>query len=371
MKGIDNMYAGRKKLLFLIPSLTNGGAERVMTTIANNLCDECDVRIATFTDSEIFYKLDERVEVISLGQNVNRKNKLTYMWTAGIGMLKSMYKLRRMIKEYRPVSMLSFLKEANMISIFLKFICGRGCRFVLSERCDPTVRGGFDRWFERNCYPLADMVVCQGEAVTKFFKPKHRKKLTVIPNPISADAIPERYTGIRKKTITGIGRLDNQKNFQMLIRAFSRLDKRFEDFTLEIYGGGNKEKELNDLIISLGLQNRAFLMGVKENVMHHIKDRALFVMSSDFEGFPNALAESMATGLPVISTDFSTGVAKDIVKEQNGIVIPVGDEDALVDAMTKILSDESKWESMSIANRKFLDTLSEENVIKMWKEVLI
>lgn len=360
-----------KKLLFLIPSLSNGGAERVMTTIANNLCVDCEVRIATFTDSEVFYKLDDRVEVVSLGQNVNRKNKLTYMWTAGCGMIKSLFKMAKMIRTYKPFCVMSFLKESNMVSIFLKVSGAMKCRLVVSERCDPLVRGSFDKWFERNFYPVADTVVCQGEAVKNFFKQKDEKKLTVIPNPISADAIPERYTGVRKKTIVGIGRLDNQKNFQMLIRAFSRLDERFDDFTLEIYGGGAKEKELNDLILNLGLEKRAFLMGVKSNVMHYIADRALYVMSSDFEGFPNALAESMATGLPVISTDFSTGVAKDIVKEKNGIVIPVGDEDALVSAMTEILSDESKWEDMSVENRKLLDTLSEENVMKMWKKVLV
>lgn len=360
----------KKRLLFLIPSLTNGGAERVMTTIANNLCKDCDVRIATFTDSKIFYKLDERVEVVSLGQNVNRNNKLTYMWTAGKGGIVLIFKLIAQILKYKPHSVLSFLQATNLFSVCLKMIGVIRCPLVVSERCDPTVRGKFDKWFERNFYLFATTVVCQGEAVTKFFKEKHRKKLAVIPNPISADAIPERYTGERKKTIVGIGRLENQKNFQMLIRAFSRLDERFKDFTLEIYGGGNKENELNALIEELGLKDRAFLMGVKPNVMHHVKDRALYVMSSNYEGFPNALAEAMATGLPVISTDFSTGVAKDIVKEQNGIVIPVGDEDALVSAMTEILSDESKWESMSIENRKLLDTLSEENVIKMWKDAL-
>ena len=104
--------------------------------------------------------------------------------------------------------------------------------------------------------------------------------------------------------------------------------------------------------------------------MHYISDVALYVMSSDYEGFPNALAEAMATGLPVISTNFSTGVAGDIVKPENGIVIPVGDEKALTDAMEKMLSEEEKWESMSIENRKLLGTLSEKNVMAMWVKVL-
>ena len=170
--------------------------------------------------------------------------------------------------------------------------------------------------------------------------------------------------------MVSVGRLRKQKNLSMLLRAFSRLPEKFADFDLEIYGGGNLEEELQEEIKNLGLSGRAKLMGVKKNVMHYIADSALFVMSSDYEGFPNALAEAMATGLPVISTDFSTGVAGDIVKAENGIVIPVGDENALVEAMKKMLSEEEKWEQMSLENRKLLDILSENNVMEMWVQVL-
>ena len=194
--------------------------------------------------------------------------------------------------------------------------------------------------------------------------------MTVIPNPIAASAIPERFEGKRRHTVVGVGRLSEQKNFEMLIHAFAALPARFSDYTLEIYGGGPLEEKLHNVIDEAGLSERAKLMGIKKNVMHYISDAALYVMSSDYEGFPNALAEAMATGIPVISTDFSTGVAGDIVKSENGIVIPVGDREALTEAMEKMLSDEHEWERMSIENRKLLDVLSEKNVMKMWVQVL-
>ena len=359
-----------KKCLFLIPSLTNGGAERVMSTIANNICADCLVRIVTFKDNEPFYKLDERVEVVGLGQKVNRKNNLTLLCSGVFGGIKLIFDIRKMIKNWKPDATMSCLGPANKIALLLKLSGGVKNKLIVSERCDPIARGFLDRWFEYHFYKMADSIACQSKAAADFFDKDTQKKIAVIPNPIAADAIPERHVGERRKIIVGVGRLDGQKNFSMLIRAFAKLTEQFNDYTLEIYGGGNKEAELRELIKNKELENRAFLMGVKSNVMHYIADCALYVMSSDYEGFPNALAEAMATGLPVISTDFSTGVARELIGEKNGIVIPVGDEDALVLAMQTILENEQNWESMSIENRKLLDELSEERVMKKWKAVL-
>ncbi len=359
-----------KKCLLLIPRMGNGGAERVMATIANNLCCEHEVRIVTMTDdAESFYPLDGRVSIAGLGQAVNRKNKITKLFTMATGGVKVFFALRREIKTWKPDVVLSFLQSANAMAIFAKMFSSK-CRLVVSERCDPAERSWLNRWFERNFYRKADVVVCQSSKVIDFFPEKHRGNCVVIPNPIAADAIPPRHEGARRHTVVGVGRLDGQKNFKMLISAFGKLPEQFSDYTLEIYGGGAREKELQEHIEAIGLQDRARLMGVKKGVMRYIADTALYVMSSNFEGFPNALAEAMATGLPVISTDFSTGVAADIVGEKNGIVIPVGDEEALVDAMTTMLSDESRWEEMSRANRELLDALSEDRVMMFWNEAL-
>lgn len=358
-----------KKCLLLIPRMGNGGAERVMATIANNLCGEHEVQIVTMTDAESFYALDERVEITGLGQNVNRKNKLTLLCSMAIGGIKTFFALKKKIKNEKPDVVLSFLQSANMMAILLKMFGGK-FRLVVSERCDPSERGFGDRFFEKHFYCKADVTVCQSKKVMEFFKEKDRAKMTVIPNPIAASAIPERFEGERRHTVVGVGRLSEQKNFDMLISAFAALPEQFSDYTLEIYGGGPLEEKLQSLIEELGLSERARLMGVKKNVMHYIADVALYVMSSNYEGFPNALAEAMATGLPVISTNFSTGVAKDIVKAENGLVIPVGDENALVNAMEKMLSVQDKWNDMSLANRKLIDTLSESNVMQKWVEVL-
>ena len=359
-----------KKCMFLIPRMQGGGAERVMATIANNICREYETKIVTFTDAESFYWLEDKVQIVGFGQSVNRKNKLTYMLSTVSGGIKLFFRLKKQVRTYCPDVILSFLRQPIFLSIVLKTFGVIRCPLIVSERNDPTKESKLSQWFERNFYYKADKIVCQSEKVRDFFKEKHRSKTIVIPNPIAADAIPPLFEGKRKNTVVSVGRLREQKNLSMLIRAFASLPERFSDYTLEIYGGGPLEEDLQKLIQSLGLEERAKLMGVKKNVMHYISDVALYVMSSNYEGFPNALVEAMATGLPVISTDFSTGVAKDIIKEENGIVIPVGDESALVEAMVKMLSVQDKWNDMSRANRKLLDALSEENVMAMWIDVL-
>lgn len=358
-----------KKCLLLIPRMGNGGAERVMATIANNLCADNEVQIVTMTDAESFYALDERVRISGLGQKMSRKNKISKICSAAFGGVKALFSLKKIMKKEKIDVLVAFLGPASFLALTLK-VLGSKCRMIVSERCDPTARGKTYQFFQKLLFPKADAVVCQSEKVKEFFKAKHRGKMVVIPNPIAASAIPPRFEGERRHTIVGVGRLDPQKNFEMLISAFASLPEEFSDYTLEIYGGGFLEEKLQKLIEEKGVANKASLMGVKKNVMHYISDVALYVMSSDYEGFPNALAEAMATGIPVISTDFPTGVARDIVKEENGEVVPAGDEKAMLDAMQKMLSEKEKWEKMSLENRKLLDTLSERRVIEMWKNTL-
>ena len=358
-----------RKCLLLIPRMGSGGAERVMATIANNLCRDHEVRIVSMTDAESFYRLEDLVEIVGLGQTVNRKNKLTTLFSVVTGGVRVFFSLRREVKQWKPDVVLSFLQSSNCMAIILKMLGGK-YRLVVSERGDPHVRTKLNRWFEYHFYRKADAVVCQGKKVTEFFREKDRGNITVIPNPIAAEVVPPLFEGERRKTVVGVGRLDAQKNFPMLIRAFAALPENFGDYTLEIYGGGKDETKLQRIIDEAGLSERAFLMGVKQGVMHYIADTSLYVMSSDYEGFPNALVEAMATGLPVISTDFPTGVARDIVGEKNGIVINTGDTEALTEAMSVLLSDEKKRAEMCAENRKIAQTLSEGTVMALWYKVL-
>ena len=358
-----------KKILFLIPSLVGGGAERVMVTLANGLSKSYDVEILTLTNTESFYALNDAVKVNGIGCSVNKKNALTKFATRFKSVFKGFFGIRKAIKDKNPDVVIAFLNSVSEPLMILKTISRLKCKTIVSERADPNERSFLHRWFERNFFPKADVIVCQSKKASEFFKDKHRSKTVIIPNPICATAIPPLYEGERTKRIVGVGRLAEQKNFELLINAFSQLDERFSDYKLEIYGAGPLENDLKRRINDLGLSKRAFLMGAKKNVMFELSDASLYVMSSNFEGFPNALVEAMATGLPVISTDFPTGVATEVVKAENGLVVPINDEKALVSAMEELLCNKERCKKISFENRKYLDILKEETVIKMWENI--
>ena len=358
-----------KKIMFLIPNLVGGGAERVMTTLANGLSNKYDVKIVTLTTTDSFYKTSDAVIIEGIGCSVNKKNAVAKLFTRIKSAMKGFFGIKRVIKRDKPDVVIAFLNSVSQPLLLLKSFSRLKCKIIVSERADPNERGFFSRWFEKNFFPKADVIVCQGKKAAEFFKKKHQKKIEISPNPICAEAIPPMHTGERQKKIVGIGRLADQKNFSLLISAFSKLDERFYDYRLEIYGAGPMENELAELIKKLGIEDRAHLMGAKKNVMFEVADASLYVMSSNFEGFPNALVEAMATGLPVISTDFPTGIANEVVKSENGIVIPIKDETALIKAMTELLSDPERMKKMGIENRKFLDILNEESVLAMWEKL--
>lgn len=359
------------KYLFLIPSLGSGGAERVLVTIANNLAESNEIHIITLTDGECYYKLNKNVHRHSVKFNVNRRNIFTTLFTEVVGFFIGMSFIKKMINEIKPDAILSFLVHTNAMLIILKCLGIANMKCIVSERADPFKRNFINRWFEFHFYKKVDCIVCQSQAVVKFFDKNTANKICIIKNPISMDAIPERYIGKRKKTIVGVGRLFPQKNFSLLIDAFYDVSRKYPEYSLEIYGAGYLRDELQKQIEQYGLEEKAHLMGERKNVMHYIADSTVFVLSSEFEGFPNALIEAMATGLPVISTDFSpVGVAKEIIGKENGIVVPRNDKNSLVNALETIIKNDTLQEHMSVHNREIMYVLDERAITYKWAEIL-
>ena len=358
----------KRRYLFFITGMPMGGAERVMSTLANQFTQNGDeVRILTMKAPKCAYELDPRVEIVGAYAKMELSS-LKCAVKSFASIVKGMTVYKKQLKEYKPDLVLAFLTYTNMTAT----IVGRKyAPVVISERCDPRERSEVLIKLVNHIYPKADCIVCQSKTIEKYFKEANPASETaVIPNPVNKNSINIEPIYNRKKKIIAAGRLSPQKNYELLIRAFNRICNCFPEYRVEIYGEGPEKDSLEKLIQELGLQSKIILMGTKLNVIKEEAAASLYVMSSDYEGFPNALAEAMASGLPVISTDFPSGVAHEIIEDgKNGYVVPLGDEEKLAEAMKKILSNSELQEIMSKNNEGIREQLSEAQVYKVWKEL--
>lgn len=357
------------RVLFVLPRMGGGGAERVAALLANSLATSGDtVHIHTLVGGDSFYPLNNNIIQSNSGVFVNRSNWLLAITSQIRYFGKSFHSVRELIKQHEFDIVLSFLVATDV----LVWLCKRtGLSFihVCSERNDPTVRNHAKRYIIRKIYQSCDLLVCQGKAVANYYDTVASDKKIVIPNPIDPSILPIRSPVISKK-IVAVGRLDKQKNFSLLIDSFSDVHSIFQDSVLEIYGEGKLRTKLQQQIDRLGLSDHVTLFGACQNLLEKISDAALFVLSSDFEGFPNVLLESMAIGLPVVSTDFATGVARELIDKENGIIVPVRDREGLSTAICAIIADSELQEKMGNTNRERAREYYIDHIAQLWKDSL-
>lgn len=359
-----------KRIMLFIPRMGNGGAERVMATIANYFVNKnIEIVLVTLTDPESFYELDKRIEIVSANYKIEKSSKLKRTFDITINGIKSLIFFKKQVDNWKPDYVISFLTHTNLISSIVKLF-NNNFNLIVSERAEPNERGTLTKLATKYLYGKANYIVCQSEKVKKFFSYTDKEKLIVIENPLNIDSLPTSISKNRQPKIVGVGRLFEQKNFELLINSFSDIESKFPNYTLDIYGEGPLRDSLQQQINNLNLQHKVFLKGIRKNVMKEIFEYELFVMSSNFEGFPNALIEAMASGLPVISTDFSTGVARDLIDTDNGIIVPVKDRKALSTAIEIILSDDESRITMSNNNWKLRNELAPDIIMSKWENII-
>lgn len=350
-------------VLFIIPRMGGGGAERVMSYISNHLAvTDNRATILTIVGGESFYELDNRVQYESANVKVNRSNKLSLLFSEVFGFVKSFFFFRKRIKEINPDLVVSFLIETDILTYFIKKT-GVKFKHVCSERNDPFIRNGLIKRVLRRVYGETELFVCQSEKVSEFYS--YVPNRIVIPNPINPDNIPDRSENIMDRVVA-VGRLDEQKNFELLIKSYANIADKIPQYRLDIYGEGYMREKLQALIDLLKMNDKITLMGAEKDVVQHIKDAALYIMSSNFEGFPNALLEAMSIGIPVISTDFATGIARELINNERGMVVPVGDEQGLSCAILSMLSDGEKLKRCGVNNRNYCKRFYSDLVLNDW-----
>ena len=154
-----------------------------------------------------------------------------------------------------------------------------------------------------------------------------------------------------------------------MIEAFDEIFEDYPEYKLKIYGAGPLESELKKYSQSLRSRENIEFLGVKKKVMFDVSKTEIFVLSSDYEGFPNVLIEAMASYMPVVSSDFSTGVARELIDNgRNGYIFQVGDKAELIEALRSILNDRKRYVEIGISNRKIAAKYRSDIVANMWLE---
>ena len=346
------------KIAFIIPSLGFGGAERVISVLANNFVKNNEVYILTTNaPKDIAYVIDTRVK------NINVHQKSVFKTWLGV---------RRVCNEKKIDVAIAFMSDIGIISaVFLAF---SRTKLVVSERNDPFIDKKKNskkiKLLEKLSRLFIDGYVFQSNGAKQYYPQKCQKKSRVILNPIDLDKLPERNTDIIDNRIVSVGRLQKQKNQKMLIEAFA-LTKAKEMYTLHIYGEGPLRSELTDQIEKLGLKDRVFLEGNSTKVLDDIKNASLFAFTSDYEGLPNALIEAMAIGIPCVSTDCSPGGARMLINDgQNGRLIECNNEVAFARAIDETLFDDEVLKLYSTNCVKIRDLVGVEKISKEWIEFI-
>lgn len=315
------------KIVFIIPNMTGGGTERVISLLANEYVRRGnEVTIMMFAGDECAYELDSRVNLLCVSPQSHGNPMIQ---------LKRLCSMRKYFRKNRDAVIFSFSVMGTVFGAFSTW--GLNCPMLVSERNDP--RMGMQGFLRDFTYNRAVKIVVQTKECIGYFPEKLQNKAVVIPNPVDL-TLPEPIKGEREKSVVFVGRLHKQKNPALLLAAFAEFSKQFPEYTLNVYGKGEMENELKEMAENLHVSDKVVWHGFCPDVRSRIVNAGMFVLSSDFEGISNSMLEAMAMGIPVIATDCPIGGSATYIEDgQNGLLVPIGDREKLTEAMIRVAND--------------------------------
>ncbi|SKB46433.1 glycosyltransferase family 4 protein [Maribacter arcticus] len=359
----------KKNIAFVIYSLNSGGAERVVSTLANGLTKYYNVTIITFTDIPPFYELDEKVNVVYCFSNLQPSKNF-------IDSISTNYNLFKQLKvKSKALSidlLIGFMTNTNILTV----LAAKSLKIpvLISERINPKFSILPKLWsiMRRLTYPSANYLIIQTEPIKHYFEAFVKKdKLKILPNPISSvhREFKEKINlPIKENIVLSVGRLSNQKGHDIAIKAFTKLKPN--NWELHIVGEGPKRKEYEELIIKLKMTDKIKLIGRDNNISNYYLKSKIFIFPSRFEGFPNALTEAMYMGLPSISTDCPTGPSELIDNDKNGYLIPVDDVENLTANLEILINNKSLRTKLGDNAALSVTHLEEDKVVEQWLKLI-
>lgn len=394
-----------RKVIFFIGTLSTGGAERVVSNLSLNINKDIEKNILMFGEkTKIDYPYEGQLVYLDKSSHTNLANKIKTIFYRII----TVRRIKRMDKHATTIS---FLEYPNLINA-LTSTSGRSIVSVrnhMSTKHNNGIKSKIWNSTIKYLYPKAELIISVSEEIKrdliKNYKIKE-DKVKVIYNSYDIDSIlekskeliDEKYKEIfEQPVIITAGRLNKQKGHWHLIRAFSQVKKEMPNAKLVILGEGELEPYLKELASDLSIIDDVHFLGFQNNPFRYIARSKIFVMTSFHEGFPNALAEAMACGIPVISTDCKSGPREilspaefsnenmdyQICKNRYGILTPVcnskrysasdeitTEEAKIADSILSLLKDYDLWNHFSNQSQKRIKDFEISKIIKEWESII-
>ena len=353
-----------KSVIFIIGTMGNGGAERVIANLSNQFVqDDIKVSIITIYGTLQTYRLNDKVSLCHIVCKLKIK---------ALRPLERMMKMRKIISRISPDIVVTFLADVNIYTLMA--LIGKEVPIIVSERNDPT-KSPATKWMRKlrnTLYKRASGVVYQTHEAAEYFERyvPNKIKQTIVANPIKDD-LPFYVSRPEKVEFITACRLNRQKNLHLMINSVKRvLDSGYECF-LNIYGEGPMRQELEAYINSVGLDERVRLCGFSDSIHEKMAEATAFIISSDFEGISNSMLEALAIGIPVIATDCPVGGARQyILNEVNGYLVPCRDVDSMSKAMIDVIENPAKAIDMGKEATKIREIISTKNIAAQWMDFI-
>ncbi|MFQ6016728.1 MAG: glycosyltransferase family 4 protein [Kiloniellaceae bacterium] len=355
-------------LTLVISDLSSGGAQRVLTALANAWVER-GLRLCVVTlgaPQTNFFRLDARITRLAIG-GIGASNSALAAVRANLGRIAA---LRRALRQAGAPTVVAFIGVVNILTVFAA--AGLGMRVIICERNDPRRQSLGPVWdaLRRLVYRHADLVTANSRGALetlKAFVPE--RKLAFVPNPLVAPRAPA-ASGRGVPTILTVGRLTEQKGYDILLGAFARIAGSAPDWRLALIGEGELKCALRSQAQALGIAGRIDWIGRVPDPFPHYAGADIFVLPSRFEGTPNALLEAMSCGLPAVVSDASSGPLDCVEDGVSGLVVPAEDVAALGDALARLISNPSLRRRLGDAARTRVEENALIRVLAKWDEVL-
>lgn len=351
------------KIAFVIGSLSFSGAEKVLSIISEEL-QKMGNEIHVILLQKERGSTGSENGLITHGAKAsdsNRFKRLFSRWSA----------IRSTVDDIDPDIVVSFGSVCNVNTIVS--MLGKKIPLVVCERNDPNYdpRKHSEKQIRRILYPFADGYVFQTDRIKEYFPVSIQKKAAVIPNPV-VDSGKRWSLQSASKKIISIARLDDiQKDQSSMIKAYAKFSINHPDYTLELYGDGPDKDKYLELIQKMGMDGKIILPGKTNDPTNELVESEIFLLTSIFEGMPNALMEAMSVGIPSISTDCGGGGAHDLAEKYGAcMLVSCGNVEEIADALSRLADDDELKQELSRRSVRINSCLGREIVSRQWMEYL-